>query len=89
MVRDHLVPGLDSLVVPAGDDRALAEAIDRLDRDDALRARLAAGAAAAGRARDATVLGRWLGQGFPPRAVWPVATPSGAPQWQVWPHDDA
>jgi hypothetical protein len=65
MARDLLRDGVDSLVVPAGDDRALAEAIDRVDRDHTLRARLAAGAEEAGRARDATVLGRWLAQGFP------------------------
>lgn len=65
MARDLLRDGIDSLIVPAGDDRALAEAIDRVDRDHALRAKLAAGAEESGRERDATVLGRWLARGFP------------------------
>jgi Glycosyl transferases group 1 len=65
MTRDLLRDGVDSLIVPTGDHRALADAIDRVDRDAALRARLAAGAEEAGRERDVSVLGRWLSQGFP------------------------
>jgi len=45
--RDYVVDGVNGLLVPPGDRRALHEAIVRLDSDAALLARLAAGARAA------------------------------------------
>lgn len=45
--RDYAIDGVNGLLVPAGDPRALAEAIERLDTDPVLLADLAAGARAA------------------------------------------
>lgn len=42
VLREHLVPGRDCLMVPVGDDAALAGALRRALGDPALRARLAA-----------------------------------------------
>lgn len=42
--RDYVIDGVNGLLVPPGDVRAMAEAITRLDTDPALLSALAAGA---------------------------------------------
>jgi len=54
--RDHLRHGVDGLLVPPGDPRALADAIVRLDTDRELLERLAAGAR---RARERLEVDAW------------------------------
>ncbi len=46
-VRDYVSDGVNGLLVPPGDPQAMADAIERLDRDPELLAALAAGARAA------------------------------------------
>ena len=60
--RELLVDGESALLVPAGDPKALADALRRLAADDALRAQVAAGGLAAYRRHASEeVLGRrWL-----------------------------
>jgi glycosyltransferase involved in cell wall biosynthesis len=45
--RDYVIEGVNGLLVPPGDPEAMADAIERLDRDPELLAALAAGARAA------------------------------------------
>ncbi len=76
---DHVRHGVDGLLVPVGDARALAAAIRRLDADDALLTTLAEGARASGAAAD---VGPWATELLcgvrRPRAV-------GAPgAWRSW-----
>ena len=48
-MRDHLDDGVNALLVEPEDPHALADAMDRLERDDALRLRLEQGAQEAAR----------------------------------------
>jgi glycosyltransferase involved in cell wall biosynthesis len=47
--RDYIADGVNGLLVPPGDARAMADAIERLDTDPALLAAMAAAAAEAAR----------------------------------------
>ncbi len=69
---DHLHHGVNAILVPPGDPHALAAAIRRLDSDDALLDRLAAGARASA---EASSVERWaldLLDGAPPVRTWPT-----------------
>lgn len=68
-MRDHVREGVDGLLVPPGDPAALAEAIERLDRDTTLLHRLAAGARAAGARHSVEAWADQIVHGAPPRAV--------------------
>lgn len=82
--HDHLRHGVDSLLVPAHDPRALAAAIDRLLRDDALLAHLAAGARDAGAAAGADRWARDLVHGLGPRRVFPIRGVDGQGPYVAW-----
>jgi hypothetical protein len=64
--EDHLVHGEDSLLVPPGNARALAEAMDLLEHDASLCERLAAGARKNREKLLPSGLARWLVHGTPP-----------------------
>lgn len=71
-VLDHVRHEVDGLLVPPGDAQALADAITRLDRDDALRARLAAGARQAAERADVSGWAHTIVHGVEPGAVAPA-----------------
>lgn len=68
MALDHLRDGVDSLLVDPEDPRALASAIARMASDDALRARLEAGARRRARTLSAAHFADELVLGAPPDA---------------------
>jgi hypothetical protein len=63
---DHVRDGEDGILVRPGDARALAEAIERVDRDDALRESLGAGARRAAERASVSAWARELVHGAPP-----------------------
>jgi glycosyltransferase involved in cell wall biosynthesis len=66
---DHLTHGVDALLVPAHDATALREAIARLESDDDLLDRLAAGARAAAAKATVQAWARQIVHGSP---AWPL-----------------
>jgi hypothetical protein len=82
---DHLRHGVNALLVPPGSAAALAEAMQRLDDDDALRARLAAGATAAAPVASVQAWASRLVDGAPPYRSWSL---DGRPRgpFYAWPH---
>jgi hypothetical protein len=78
-VRDYVRDGVDGLLVPPGDPRALAEAIQRLDTDPVLLASLAEGARKAGRKYSTDAWADDLLSGG--HIAMPVA---GGGRWHVW-----
>jgi hypothetical protein len=62
-MRDHIRHGVDGWLVPEGDDAGLEQALRRLDEDDALLGRLAAGAAEAAARLDMGALTRMVLEG--------------------------
>lgn len=80
--RDYIVDGVNGLLVPPRDPQAMADAIERLDRDPALLATLAAGARATAPMHTTEAWARALVQGsrtFDP-AHW---------AWRKWRHRGA
>lgn len=80
-MRDHIRHGVSGLLVPPGDAPALAEAISRLDQDEALLEQLAEGARAAGRALSVDAWVEALVNGFSPRLQ---RTAGSAEPWMPW-----
>ena len=80
---DHVRHDVDGLVVPPSDPEALADAITRLDEDDALVARLAEGAAEAGRALSVAAWARSLARGAPTERVVHAPNADGG-TWYGW-----
>jgi len=75
--RDYIIDGVSGLLVPPGDAQALADAIERVDRDPALLACLAAGAREAAHHYTTESWARALlfGSGTTDRAHW---------MWSQW-----
>ncbi|HMV70366.1 MAG TPA: glycosyltransferase, partial [Myxococcota bacterium] len=81
---DHLRHGHDAILVPPEDPRALAAAMARLDEDDELLERLAAGARRSASHRTVDAWARLLIEGAPPQAAWTME-PDGRGPWYAWP----
>lgn len=81
---DHLRHGHDAILVPPGRPAALAQAIERLDQDDALLTRLAAGARASAATASVASWARDLLHGAPARTVWSTDDAPRGP-FRSWP----
>ena len=80
----HLIHDQDALLVPAGSPRALAEALDRVATDDALVARLSAGAVHHHSYASLDAWAKELLQGAPHQRVWSTTTAPRGP-FRAWP----
>ncbi len=83
-VSRDLRHGHDAILVPPEDPRALAAAMARLDEDDELLERLAAGARRSASHRTVDAWARLLIEGAPPQAAWTME-PDGRGPWYAWP----
>lgn len=80
---DNLRHGHNAILVPPEDPAALAAAITRLDQDDELLERLAAGARRGGVSVSVDTWARMLVEGAPPVTSWSME-PDGRGPWYSW-----
>lgn len=81
---DHLRHGHNAILVPPESPEALAQAILRLDQDDELLTRLAAGARRAGAHLSVDRWAELFIEGAPPICSWTME-PDGRGPWYGWP----